>query len=168
LSNTMESETVFEAIREYVVKPDDGKRTRLQNFKEMIKGQPDMKPSEPKVTKTEGDTLRTSATHQVGKKDDWGQIIGANGRIYHYVTDDPANGDAAKLYVKDSDVELVRSGSAYTVMDKDSLSKIAKKVYGSASNPDVEAIYQANKRIIGKNKDIIFPGQILIIPYNTH
>ena len=49
----------------------------------------------------------------------------------------------------------------YTVAKGDSLSKIAKALYGSAGKWKV--IYEANKDII-KNPDLIYPGQVLRIP----
>lgn len=49
----------------------------------------------------------------------------------------------------------------YTVVKGDSLSKIAKALYGSAGKWKV--IYEANKDMI-KNPDLIYPGQVLRIP----
>jgi len=49
----------------------------------------------------------------------------------------------------------------YTVVSGDTLSKIAKKFYGSANAWDT--IFQANKDQI-KNPDMIHPGQVLKIP----
>jgi nucleoid-associated protein YgaU len=49
----------------------------------------------------------------------------------------------------------------YTVVAGDSLSKIAKKIYGSANR--WKEIWEANKDQI-KNPDLIHPGQILKIP----
>ncbi|HEY6551830.1 MAG TPA: LysM peptidoglycan-binding domain-containing protein [Vicinamibacteria bacterium] len=54
-----------------------------------------------------------------------------------------------------------RSGATYVVVAGDSLSKIAKKHYGSASK--WRAIYEANREVI-KNPDLIYPGQELRIP----
>jgi nucleoid-associated protein YgaU len=53
------------------------------------------------------------------------------------------------------------STSTYTVVAGDSLSKIAKKLYGDANK--WKTIYEANKDII-KNPDLIHPGQKLNIP----
>jgi len=50
---------------------------------------------------------------------------------------------------------------AYTVIAGDSLSKIAKKLYGDANK--WRLIYEANTDQI-KNPDLIHPGQILKIP----
>ena len=50
---------------------------------------------------------------------------------------------------------------AYTVAPGDSLSRIAKKVYGDANKWRV--IFEANTDQI-KNPDLIHPGQILKIP----
>ena len=50
---------------------------------------------------------------------------------------------------------------AYTVVSGDSLSKIAKKLYGDANK--WRRIYEANTDQI-KDPDLIHPGQILKIP----
>jgi nucleoid-associated protein YgaU len=68
-----------------------------------------------------------------------------------------------------SDVEGGSSSTApppaaeqtYTVVKGDSLSKIAKRVYGDAQK--WRTIYEANKDQI-KNPDLIQPGQTLRIP----
>ncbi len=49
----------------------------------------------------------------------------------------------------------------YTVKPGDSLSKIAKALYGDAGK--WTAIYEANKDSI-KNPDLIHPGQVLKLP----
>ena len=50
----------------------------------------------------------------------------------------------------------------YTVKKGDSLSKIAKRVYGDAQ--EWRKIYEANRAIIGDNPDRIEPGQALKLP----
>ena len=68
-----------------------------------------------------------------------------------------------------SDVEGGSSSTApkpaeartYTVAKGDSLSKIAKQLYGDAGK--WHQIYDANKDTI-KNPDLIHPGQVLKIP----
>jgi nucleoid-associated protein YgaU len=49
----------------------------------------------------------------------------------------------------------------YTVVAGDSLSKIAKKVYGDANQ--WKRIFEANRDTV-KNPDLIHPGQVLKIP----
>lgn len=49
----------------------------------------------------------------------------------------------------------------YVVKSGDSLSKIAKQVYGNAG--DWQKIYQANRNTI-KDPDMIHPGQKIILP----
>jgi len=49
----------------------------------------------------------------------------------------------------------------YTVVKGDSLSKIAKQLYGDAGK--WHQIYDANKDTV-KNPDLIYPGQVLKIP----
>jgi nucleoid-associated protein YgaU len=50
---------------------------------------------------------------------------------------------------------------SYTVVKGDSLSKIAKRVYGKASR--WRDIYELNKDNI-KDPDLIYPGQVLRLP----
>ena len=50
----------------------------------------------------------------------------------------------------------------YTVKKGDSLSKIAKRVYGDAQQ--WRRIYEANRAVIGDNPDLIHPGQALKLP----
>ncbi|NLU39300.1 MAG: peptidoglycan-binding protein LysM [Bacteroidales bacterium] len=49
----------------------------------------------------------------------------------------------------------------YTVKKGDYLSKIAKEMYGNANKYPI--IFEANKPML-KNPDLIYPGQVLIIP----
>jgi nucleoid-associated protein YgaU len=57
--------------------------------------------------------------------------------------------------------EAAGSQRTYTVVAGDSLSKIAKKVYGKSSKWKV--IFEANRDIV-KDPDLIHPGQVLKIP----
>jgi nucleoid-associated protein YgaU len=50
----------------------------------------------------------------------------------------------------------------YTVKQGDSLSKIAKRVYGDAQQ--WRRIYEANREVVGGNPDLIHPGQVLKLP----
>lgn len=50
----------------------------------------------------------------------------------------------------------------YTVVKGDCLSAIARRMYGDASK--WRKIYDANKSIIGKNPNLIYPGQKYTIP----
>lgn len=78
---------------------------------------------------------------------------------------------------KDPDFSGVTSGSSstaptppgrmpasrtYTVVGGDNLSKIAKSFYGN--DRKWRKIYDANRAVIGKNPDLIKPGQVLTIP----
>ena len=82
-----------------------------------------------------------------------------------------AGGDAAKDE-KAPDFSNVQSGSSstaaaakiYVVVSGDSLSKIAQREYGMAS--EWTRIYEANRGLI-KDPDKIFPGQKLQIPQKT-
>ena len=70
-----------------------------------------------------------------------------------------------------SDVQSGSSSTApkstpdtYTVKSGDSLSKIAKHLYGDANK--WHQIYEANKDKI-KNPDLIHPGEVLTLPPNA-
>ncbi len=54
------------------------------------------------------------------------------------------------------------NAKTYTVVSGDSLSKIARKMYGDASKWTI--IYNANKSIIGNNPNLIYVGQKYTIP----
>ncbi len=53
-------------------------------------------------------------------------------------------------------------GKTYTVKKGDCLWTIARKFYGSGA--DYTKIYEANKGTIGKNPNLIYPGQTFTIP----
>lgn len=53
-------------------------------------------------------------------------------------------------------------GTTYTVKKGDCLWTIAKKFYGSGA--DWKKIYEANRNTIGKNPNLIYPGQTFTIP----
>jgi len=53
-------------------------------------------------------------------------------------------------------------GTIYTVKKGDNLWTLAKKFYGSGAN--YTKIYEANKGTIGKNPNLIYPGQTFTIP----
>lgn len=53
-------------------------------------------------------------------------------------------------------------GTTYTVKKGDNLWTLAKKFYGSGA--DYTKIYEANKDAIGKNPNLIYPGQTFTIP----
>lgn len=59
------------------------------------------------------------------------------------------------------DVKKTPKSNTYTVVSGDSLSRIARKMYGDASRWNL--IYEANKSII-KNQNVIHVGQVFIIP----
>lgn len=54
--------------------------------------------------------------------------------------------------------------TSYTVVSGDSLSLIAAKLGSKGINISWNELYNANKAIIGKNPNLIYPGQKLVIP----
>lgn len=61
----------------------------------------------------------------------------------------------------DPSPSVMPAARTYTVVEGDSLSKIAKRFYGKAG--EWRRIYDANKDTI-KNPDLIYPGQTFTIP----
>ncbi len=56
------------------------------------------------------------------------------------------------------------AGGKYVVAAGDKLTKIAQKMYGSATKADTDRIYQANKAKIGSDPDDLKIGMELVIP----
>jgi LysM repeat protein len=56
-------------------------------------------------------------------------------------------------------------GSNYTVQPGDTLSGIAQQAYGDGN--EWPKIYDANKQVIGKDPNVIRPGEVLYIPVLT-
>ena len=68
-------------------------------------GKPIMDFPQPRVQLRRGDRLRVSTTHKVSDKDAGDGIIVATGGIrFYFIVDCPANPDAVRLYIKQSDV----------------------------------------------------------------
>jgi LysM repeat protein len=60
--------------------------------------------------------------------------------------------------------ELKAGAACYTVQKGDNLAYIARDFYGSMTKSNVDKIYQANRKTIGANPNVIYPGQKLFIP----
>ncbi len=59
----------------------------------------------------------------------------------------------------------VKAGSTwYTVKSGDNLSYIALRFYGTESAAAVNKIYNANRKTIGPDPNLIYPGERLFIP----
>lgn len=82
-------------------------------------------------------------------------------RIAPAGTDAPAPGSSATVAHASAGSEGGWSSKTYTVQSGDSLSKIAKEVYGDASQ--YQKIFEANQPML-KDPDKIYPGQVLRIP----
>ena len=100
------------------------------------------------ITEQDG-KLKVSGTssYQLGKNELWNSIKAHNGW---------ENEVAVDIKVESTDIHGV-----YTVKSGDSLSKIAKYVYGDAQS--YNKIFEANRDVL-KNPDLIQPGQQLKIP----
>jgi len=77
-----------------------------------------------------------------------------------YLSDRPQVFETQKI----QDVaELLDSEGMYRVREGDSLSKIAKRFYGRATNKEIQNIKKANSQIRG---DVVFVGTFIKIPFN--
>lgn len=98
---------------------------------------------------------------------------GAPGDIYYSISLTEYKAVNAKIIQSPTSkvlgVSTMRPSSAtsnakktHTVIKGDTLWALAKKYYGNGSKST--SIYNANKTVIGKDKDLIIPGQKLVIP----
>jgi nucleoid-associated protein YgaU len=55
-------------------------------------------------------------------------------------------------------------GSVYTVVSGDTLSKIARRVYGTNSRRCIDALFEANRKTL-KTADALSVGEVLVIPH---
>lgn len=110
-------------------------------------------PGAEKVSIAVADDGSATVSGDIGSQEDKEKILVAVGNV------------SGVGQVNDS-VTVTQGGAEsryYTVKSGDSLSAIAKAMYGSAS--DYQHIFEANKPML-THPDKIYPGQVLIIPAN--
>lgn len=107
------------------------------------------------------DDLKKSMAGKLGRAEK-----GSKGKVESMGKDAKERSDklveAAKGILAGKRVETAQSQKTYTVAAGDSLSAIAQKHYGSADK--WQAIYEANKEVIGDNPSAIRIGQELVLP----
>ena len=105
----------------------------------------------------------TSADHTPNA--DFSDVDGASSTKNAPATGKPAEPESTRPAdfsdVSGGSSSTLRGGKTYTVKKGDSLSKIAKQVYGDAGK--WKEIHMANSDKIS-NPDLIYPGQELTIP----
>ena len=79
-----------------------------------------------------------------------------------YFTEDAFETDPGQIKLVVEQPEVSQTTITYTVKKGDCLWNIAKAMYGKGS--DYTKIYNANKGVIGKNPNLIYPGQVFVIP----
>jgi LysM repeat protein len=108
-------------------------------------------------TVQQGDTLSSIAQHAYGNANQWQKIYDANRQVIGSDSNHIFPGQV--FYIP---ILSPTPNSYYTVQQGDTLSSIAQQAYGNANQ--WQAIYDANRQVIGNNPDHIFPGQVLFIP----
>lgn len=81
---------------------------------------------------------------------------------YREVSIKTATVTVKKAPPKKRPTQTKKKSRTYTVKKGDCLWNISKRYYGKGS--DWKKIYNANKKVIGKNPNLIYPGQKFVIP----
>ncbi len=89
-------------------------------------------------------------------------LIAGNVRGVEHVNDDALTVAGGQAAAGGTAATTTASSRFYTVKSGDTLSKIAKEMYGDANA--YTKIHQANQQVIGPDADKIYPGQQLRIP----
>ena len=84
-------------------------------------------------------------------------LLAGNVKGVEKVNDDHLAVKAIQPEAKEPEPEF----TFYTIVSGDSLSKIAKKYYGSAN--EWQTLFEANREVI-QNPDLIYPGQVIRVP----
>ncbi|MEP9385542.1 LysM peptidoglycan-binding domain-containing protein [Nocardioides cheoyonin] len=117
----------------------------------------------PSVTTSEPTTLWKLADTHLGDGGQWRQLLEANRGTT--LSDGTTLASGTQTIPAGSTIHLP-AGSRTPVKDVvepgDSLSLIAQQDLGDANQ--WPALYEANKEVVGDNPDLIYPGQVLVIP----
>ena len=102
-------------------------------------------------------SLNPSSTANTGKKADFSNVQSSSSSTEEKIQ----RADFSNVESSSSSTEESIGASSYTVQKGDTLSAIAKEVYGKASA--WKQIFEANRDQLD-NPDLIKPGQVLKIP----
>ena len=84
------------------------------------------------------------------------RLSSVNAELQKFLTADSAR--------KSAEAARAQVMAEYTLKPDDTLSHVALKYYGSATEPYWRLIYEANKAVIGDNPGRVRPGMVLKIP----
>jgi murein DD-endopeptidase MepM/ murein hydrolase activator NlpD len=105
-----------------------------------------------------GDTLSKLAVKYYGDASKWPHIFHAN--------TPPLHSDPNSLVVGwELTIPKVVDSKPSTVKRGDTLYDITKDQTGDASLDNWKPLYEANKDVVGSDPDLIFPGQVLSLPW---
>lgn len=119
-----------------------------------------------------GDSLSSLAKKFYGSADLWKVIYDANKQLIGpdpnlirpgQVLDIPDRGTGGDDD-GDDDGGAGEILATYTVVQGDTLTEIARRYYGNGDQEHVGIIFRANKKVIGNDRRLIMPGQVLKIP----
>lgn len=112
-----------------------------------------------------GDTLTKLAVKYYGDASKWAHIFHANTPPLH--SDPNSLVVGWKLTIpKVVDSKPSTATKTYTVKRGDTLYDITKDQTGDASLDNWKPLYEANKDVVGSDPDLIFPGQVLSLPWS--
>lgn len=103
-----------------------------------------------------------ATTVKEGDPDAWISVTLTEYRALRKKRKAAASGGTAASTGTKAKAKAKKKTQYYTVKKGDCLYRIAKKYYGKGS--EWPTIYKANKKVIGNNPNLIYPGQKLVIP----
>jgi murein DD-endopeptidase MepM/ murein hydrolase activator NlpD len=118
-----------------------------------------------KYTTKAGDTLWGLAVKFYGEGNKYPHIFHANTPPLH--SDPNSLPVGIELTIPKVVDSKPASSEKYTVKSGDTLYDITKVKIGDSSLDNWKPLYEENKKVIGSDPDVIFPGQVLTLPWSS-